>query len=73
MRHPIYTGFIVIYAGLTLLTGSALAIAGFLLMTLGLWLKARLEEEFLSEELGAEAYGDYQARPPMLVPRVTSR
>ena len=70
VRHPIYTGFIVMYAGLVLLSASALGLAGFLLMTGGLWLKARLEEEFLMGELGAAAYGDYKARTPMLVPRV---
>lgn len=32
------------------------------------WLRARLEEEFLSAELAAAAYGDYKARTPMLVP-----
>ena len=52
---------------------SALGLAGFRLMTLGLWLKARLEEEFLMRELGAAAYGDYKARTPMLVPRVLDR
>jgi protein-S-isoprenylcysteine O-methyltransferase Ste14 len=73
VRHPIYTGFIVMYAGLVLLSASALGLAGFLLMTTGLWLKARLEEDFLMGELGAAAYGDYRARTPMLVPRVPGR
>lgn len=70
VRHPMYTGFIVMYLGLALLCGSALALLGAALMTTGLWLKARLEEQFLSEELGARAYADYQARTPMLVPRL---
>ena len=73
VRHPIYTGFIVMYAGLVLLSASAVGLAGFVLMTVGLSLKARLEEEFLTGELGAAAYGDYKARTPMLVPRVTGR
>jgi protein-S-isoprenylcysteine O-methyltransferase Ste14 len=37
---------------------------------LGIWLKARLEERFLREELGAAAYDDYSRRVPMLVPFV---
>jgi len=37
-------------------------------MTLGFWLKARLEERFLSQELGEAAYADYRRRTPMLVP-----
>jgi len=71
VRHPIYTGFIVIDLGLAILCGSALAVAGFAMITLGLWIKARLEEQFLSEELGAAAYASYKARTPMLVPRLT--
>jgi len=73
VRHPIYTGFIVMDLGLALLCGSALALAGVAMMTVGLWIKARLEEQFLSEELGAAAYGSYKARTPMLVPRLTRR
>jgi hypothetical protein len=70
VRHPIYVGFIVIYSGLALLTGSALALVGFGLMTVGLIVKARAEEEFLSDEIGGAAYADYKARTPMLVPRM---
>ena len=40
-------------------------------LTIGFWLKARLEEQFLCEELGAEAYLAYKARTPMFVPRLT--
>ena len=35
---------------------------------LGFWIKARLEERFLREELGAEVYDSYRRRVPMLVP-----
>jgi protein-S-isoprenylcysteine O-methyltransferase Ste14 len=44
--------------------GSALALVGFAAITLGLWMKPRLEERFLSEELGVGAYAGYQARTP---------
>jgi len=37
-------------------------------MTLGWYIKARLEERFLRDELGAEAYAAYSRRVPMLVP-----
>ena len=73
VRHPIYTGFIVMDAGLAILCGSALALAGVAVITVGLWIKARLEEQFLSEELGAAAYSSYKARTPMLVPRLARR
>jgi len=32
------------------------------------YLKARIEERFLREELGQNAYGNYAARVPMLLP-----
>ncbi len=37
-------------------------------MTLGFWLKARLEERFLRDQLGAEAYDSYRRKVPMLLP-----
>src|SRR5262249_34711175 len=73
LRHPIYTGFIMIYVGLAILCATALALAAVIVITVGLWLKARLEEQFLSEELGTAAYGGYKARTPMLVPRLPRR
>jgi protein-S-isoprenylcysteine O-methyltransferase Ste14 len=57
VRHPIYTGLIV-----------ALAATAAALLAIGFWLKARAEERFLSAELGAEAYGAYRRRVPMLIP-----
>jgi protein-S-isoprenylcysteine O-methyltransferase Ste14 len=70
VRHPIYTGFLVSYTGLAIICATALALAAVACFTIGLWLKARLEERFLCEELGAAAYATYKARTPMLVPRV---
>jgi len=68
VRHPIY-------AGLTLAilaTGAAVAtwssLTGALLISFGQWQKARMEEGFLTAELGPEAYGPYCRRVPMIVP-----
>ena len=41
---------------------------GAVLIAFGLWQKARMEEGFLTAELGADAYGSYCRRVPMLVP-----
>lgn len=68
VRHPIYTGLIAAALALGVLTGMAANLAGAGLMVLGFWLKARLEERFLSQELGEAAYADYRRRVPMLVP-----
>ena len=48
--------------------GSAWGVIGFLLLLLGIWIKARQEEQWLSEELGAAVYADYRRRVPMLMP-----
>ena len=68
VRHPIYTGIIFASAATAAVRGSALAWLGAFMMTAGWVIKARLEEKFLREELGAEAYGQYARRVPMLVP-----
>jgi protein-S-isoprenylcysteine O-methyltransferase Ste14 len=68
VRHPIYTGLILAI----LATGAAVAtvasLLGAVLISFGEWQKARMEERFLSAELGAEAYRAYSRRVPMIVP-----
>jgi protein-S-isoprenylcysteine O-methyltransferase Ste14 len=46
---------------------------GAVLISLGMWQKARMEEGFLTNELGADAYGLYCRRVPMLVPFLPPR
>ena len=67
VRHPIYTGIILATIATALLKATLIAWAGVAVMTLGWYVKARLEERFLHSELG-EAYDAYKARVPMLVP-----
>lgn len=68
VRHPIYTGMIFAAAMTAAAIGSGTAFLGAAIMALGLWIKARLEERFIRQELGAETYDSYRARVPMLVP-----
>ena len=68
VRHPIYTGLITAAFALMIVKGTVLAIAGAFFIALGFWIKARLEERFLGEQLGAEAYDDYRKNVPMLIP-----
>jgi protein-S-isoprenylcysteine O-methyltransferase Ste14 len=68
VRHPIYTGLIAATLTTAAAAATPTAIAGFILIALGLWMKARAEERFLSTELGPEDYAAYQRRVPMLVP-----
>jgi protein-S-isoprenylcysteine O-methyltransferase Ste14 len=53
--------------------GTATALVGAVLIAFGLWQKARMEEGFLTTELGADAYGPYCRRVPMLVPFLPTR
>jgi protein-S-isoprenylcysteine O-methyltransferase Ste14 len=67
VRHPIYTGILAAALATGVARGELGAVAGAVIMCVGIWMKARLEERFLSEELGPE-YAAYRARVPMLVP-----
>lgn len=69
MRHPIYTGILAMYAGLLLVTGEWLAVAGFMLVGLAYWRKIRLEEANLEIAFGAN-YDAYRRETRALVPRV---
>ncbi|MGQ0533878.1 MAG: methyltransferase family protein [Caulobacteraceae bacterium] len=73
VRHPIYSG-ILFAVWMTALERERIEpLAGALLLSVGLWMRARLEERFLAEELGSEAYGAYSLRVPMLVPFLKAR
>jgi protein-S-isoprenylcysteine O-methyltransferase Ste14 len=68
VRHPIYTGIIVASLATAVAWGTVSAFVGLGLITLGYWIKARLEESFLRGELGAESYDAYARRTGMLLP-----
>jgi protein-S-isoprenylcysteine O-methyltransferase Ste14 len=68
VRHPIYTGLIAASFATAVSRGAAATLAGAVLLTLGFVIKARLEERFLREELGPDAYDAYRRRVSMLIP-----
>ena len=68
VRHPIYSGITLASIATAALRGTVAAWLGVVVMTLGWYVKARMEEEFLREELGIEAYAAYARRVPMLLP-----
>jgi protein-S-isoprenylcysteine O-methyltransferase Ste14 len=68
VRHPIYTGLLLAIAATGADMATVPALAGAASMAVGLWMKASLEERFLRQELGADAYDRYARRVPMLVP-----
>ena len=67
VRHPIYTGLFVAIAAAVAIRATVASIAVAALMASGIYVKARLEEEFLRAELG-EAYDAYARLVPMLIP-----
>ena len=68
VRHPCYFGTLTMWlaTGLAMLSWSVLA-SGMLLIAPTFYLLARREEELMLEHFGS-AYGEYQARVPMLCP-----
>jgi protein-S-isoprenylcysteine O-methyltransferase Ste14 len=68
VRHPIYTGLGLHFAGACLATGNVVLIAGTLLVTYpALYLRAKTEESLLRERFG-EKYEAYAREVAMLVP-----
>jgi protein-S-isoprenylcysteine O-methyltransferase Ste14 len=68
VRHPIYTGITLAAIGMAVIRGTAGSWLGVAILTLGWYIKARMEEAFLRQQLGAEEYDRYASRVPMLVP-----
>jgi len=68
VRHPIYTGLIWSAGAHAVLFNELRGYVGVVLIILGFYVKARLEERFLRQELGPDAYDGYRARVPMLIP-----
>jgi protein-S-isoprenylcysteine O-methyltransferase Ste14 len=68
VRHPIYTGILLAVYATAVAKGTIPGVGGALIITIGIWMKARLEERWLREELGPDAYDSYRRRVAMLVP-----
>ena len=68
VRHPVYTGLALHFAGACLATGNLLLVAGTLLVTYpALYARASAEERLLRAHFGA-AYDAYAREVGMLVP-----
>jgi protein-S-isoprenylcysteine O-methyltransferase Ste14 len=70
VRHPIYSAVIFAALATAVMRASPASMVGFVLFAAGFSMTARIEERFLREHLGAEAYEAYSRRVPMLVPMV---
>jgi protein-S-isoprenylcysteine O-methyltransferase Ste14 len=73
VRHPIYTGIMFASFATAAAIGTPGGVVGAAIMSLGWYVKARVEERFLREQLGAQAYDAYAQKTAMLIPRVKLR
>jgi protein-S-isoprenylcysteine O-methyltransferase Ste14 len=69
IRHPIYSGLLLMLLGLAIYAGSFVWAVLFLLFCVGAYYKARKEEDFLATSFPLE-YGKYRKRTKALVPFV---
>jgi protein-S-isoprenylcysteine O-methyltransferase Ste14 len=71
VRHPVYTGALLMVLGVTLLFLNVVLVVGFLAMVGIAYRKAVLEEEFLASEDGfGKAYLDYRVKTGRFLPRL---
>jgi protein-S-isoprenylcysteine O-methyltransferase Ste14 len=69
VRHPIYTGILVALAGTGLAVGEWRAVLAVVLACAAYWRKLTIEEAVMRRQFG-EAYAQYAAKVPALVPFV---
>ena len=67
-RHPIYTGLLFALIGTAVTVDRVGVVPGLVLVTAGIVAKVRSEERLLLEHFG-DAYRDYRAQVPALIPR----
>jgi protein-S-isoprenylcysteine O-methyltransferase Ste14 len=69
VRHPIYTGVLLMLLGTGLAGGRVHGLLAFPIALAALWLKSRVEERWMSAEFG-ERYAEYRQRSWALIPFV---
>jgi protein-S-isoprenylcysteine O-methyltransferase Ste14 len=67
VRHPIYTGILTGFLGSVLAEGQVRSLIAFLLVSLALWAKLRLEEQWMRSQFG-DTYAAYTQHTAVLVP-----
>lgn len=66
VRHPIYSGLLLMVLGTVILAGRLVDFMALIVSFLGLWIKLRQEELFLTEHL--PRYAEYMTRTKALIP-----
>lgn len=67
VRHPIYSGLLLLFLGNALLVGDWRGLLAVAIVAASFWRKLRLEEAWLTQRFGAR-YRDYMGRTHALVP-----
>jgi len=67
VRHPIYTGILSGFLGMAIAIAQVRGFIVFVLIVFVLWLKLRMEEEWMRSQFG-ETYATYARRTSALVP-----
>jgi protein-S-isoprenylcysteine O-methyltransferase Ste14 len=62
------TGLLLAVFATMVAKGTLFGLISAVIIATGIWMKARLEEQFLRGELGAGAYDSYPLHEPMLLP-----
>jgi protein-S-isoprenylcysteine O-methyltransferase Ste14 len=70
IRHPIYTGMLLAFAGTALALGEVRGVLAFVIVLAAFYFKARKEENFLTQEFG-ERFAERARRTGMFLPRVS--
>jgi len=67
VRHPIYTGFLLLFLGSAVMIGEWRGLLSVVIVFVSFWRKLRLEEKWLGQHFGA-AYQAYRQRTKALLP-----
>jgi len=67
VRHPIYTGMLVMLTGVAILAGHAIVFGFVAVVTVAMWIKSRTEEAMMTKEF-PDAYPAYRKRVSALIP-----
>jgi protein-S-isoprenylcysteine O-methyltransferase Ste14 len=70
IRHPIYTGMLLAFAGTALALGELRGMIAFAIVLIAFYFKARKEENFLTQEFG-DRFAEHTRHTGMFLPRLS--
>lgn len=67
VRHPIYTGLLLLFIGNAIIVGDYRAIIAVIIVFVSFWLKLKKEEKLLTKTFGSQ-YTEYKKKTKALIP-----